>query len=486
MSGAAGRWLPRGLLRRLHGDERGTISLVTVLATMLLAMLLGQVINVTRQVDRKIRLQNAADAATVGGVSILARGMNHLAYTNQLLGETFAMTAIMREGRDHHSRTIIPDVLTAWNNAAGVLRNSPFQKFRDLGMAIPGRLPAEQATVDAYAAWVSAASATMLGTLEGILGAPGNDGSIPMFQRVLVQTTPAIAQRMTLELARRNSASNAVDGTADDGSKTFQAVLFRVDGQVVGEPTAPDRRFLPVVDPVIDQFPNQAGFRQLAVLQRESIAQRYLNNWNNTLMAGFDRYAKMSRYSSFWRGFTCGQLRYLLTVEYPGTNLPTLIRQPVTGNTINVPVPEEDFVFVGVASVPPLEGILPRLFRSPIESDTQAFSQSLMFIPARRLVYANFGPSDTTINLGGIPGTPVQEVIPGGGGPSGQTVVRERVPTDWTVLNQRWQAKLVPATAVRLADFLQSTAMTPDLFRPIRPPSLTGINDGDLQTVNTH
>ncbi|MCX7428053.1 MAG: pilus assembly protein TadG-related protein [Planctomycetia bacterium] len=71
-------------VRRLHRDERGTISIVSVFAVMFLAMLLGMVMNVGREVDDKVRMQNAADAAAYGGGVVLARGMNGLAFTNHL------------------------------------------------------------------------------------------------------------------------------------------------------------------------------------------------------------------------------------------------------------------------------------------------------------------------------------------------------------------------------------------------------------------
>ena len=60
----------------LHRDERGVISILTVFAMLMLTALLGMVMNVGRQVDGKIRMQNAADAAAYSGGVVLARGMN--------------------------------------------------------------------------------------------------------------------------------------------------------------------------------------------------------------------------------------------------------------------------------------------------------------------------------------------------------------------------------------------------------------------------
>ena len=69
------------------------MSIVSVFAVMFLVMLLGMVMNVGRQVDGKIRMQNAADAAAYSGGVVLARGMNTLAFTNHLLCDVFAVTA---------------------------------------------------------------------------------------------------------------------------------------------------------------------------------------------------------------------------------------------------------------------------------------------------------------------------------------------------------------------------------------------------------
>src|SRR6476620_1156987 len=124
------------ILHPLHADESGSISLATVFALLLLTMLLGMVINVGRQVDNKIKLQNAADAATYSGGVVLARGMNSLAYTNHMLTEVFALTAFMREARDRHSDQFVPTILAAWDSIAPVLGMSGFQKFDQLGPAI--------------------------------------------------------------------------------------------------------------------------------------------------------------------------------------------------------------------------------------------------------------------------------------------------------------------------------------------------------------
>ena len=89
----------------LHRDERGVISILSVFAVLILTALLGMVMNAGRQVDGKIRMQNAADAAAYSGATVIARAMNTLAFTNHLLCETFAMTAFLREANSRIDRS---------------------------------------------------------------------------------------------------------------------------------------------------------------------------------------------------------------------------------------------------------------------------------------------------------------------------------------------------------------------------------------------
>ncbi len=95
--GLVERNTPRGIVARLHRDDAGAISLLTVFTVLGFAMLLGMVINVGKSIDGKVRRQHAADAATYTGTVILARGMNCVAFANHMLCEVFAMTAYMRK-----------------------------------------------------------------------------------------------------------------------------------------------------------------------------------------------------------------------------------------------------------------------------------------------------------------------------------------------------------------------------------------------------
>ena len=73
------------LIGRIHHDQSGSISVVTVFAFIFLTMVLGMLMNVGRHADRKVKIQNAADAATMSGATVLARGMNTLVFTNHLI-----------------------------------------------------------------------------------------------------------------------------------------------------------------------------------------------------------------------------------------------------------------------------------------------------------------------------------------------------------------------------------------------------------------
>ena len=189
----------------LHRDERGSISLATVFALLLLTILLGMVLNVGRQVDNKVRMQNAADAATYSGGVVLARGMNTVAYSNHLLCEVFALTAILREGRDRHAEPLVPEILAAWEKIAPVLAGSKFEKFSKLGTAIPQKTPLEQEMVTAYSEWQAASSELILPVLEEIL----LNEVIPQFQREVVQAIPVMAQTATGRIAEQHSGRPA-------------------------------------------------------------------------------------------------------------------------------------------------------------------------------------------------------------------------------------------------------------------------------------
>jgi hypothetical protein len=140
------RWCRVALrrLRGVHGDERGTISILAVFALLMFTLLLAMIMNVAFHADDKVKMQNAADASAYTGGVMLARGMNAIAFSNHLLCDVFAMTAFLREGRDRNisensddgTESLSDAILDAWEEAGGQLSRSGFDKFAALGPAV--------------------------------------------------------------------------------------------------------------------------------------------------------------------------------------------------------------------------------------------------------------------------------------------------------------------------------------------------------------
>ncbi len=450
--------------RRLHRDESGAISMISVFAVILLTMLLGMVMNVGRHVDQKVKMQNAADASTMAGGLVIARSMNTLAFTNHLLFDVFALTAYMREARDRNSEQMVPDVLAAWRKTGEVFSAAEFQKFAALGDAIAEKVPREQEMVTSFSEWAAASSELMLPVLEEIL----SQELIPEFQRSLVKSTPQLAQLAAMEVAKAH-------GQANTPQIDLQAVIWRTLVDPVGGPSEDARRTLPVVDPALEQEADMADATDfdLAVEQRRRLSHHYLNDWNNVSMRVFDREAKMSRFSSIWRGFTCGNLERLLNDEFPSSNLPHVIRTRVDEMAETTAHLDQDFTFVGVVYGRHVNELSPGLFRNPAQGDATAFSQVLVFIPKPRLVKRWRRIDDappppqqapTSINLGGVPGQsvglplaqrPVAEPPTPDDDPEWEWfVTRQHTPTHWDLLNQYWTVKLVPASTPAVAQIL--------------------------------
>src|SRR5262245_21368032 len=194
------RCLRCGFLWRLHCDEGGTISILSVFAVLMLAMLLGMVMNVGREVNNKVQMQGAADAAAYSGAVVMSRGMNTLAFTNHLLCDVFALTAFMREARERHTEPLVPEILAAWDQAGKTLATSEFEKFKRLGPAIQQKVPNEQQMVSSYLAWATASSEAVLPMLEDVL----NRQLIREYQDTLMDHMPELAQAAANEAAIRH------------------------------------------------------------------------------------------------------------------------------------------------------------------------------------------------------------------------------------------------------------------------------------------
>ncbi|MCS7237387.1 MAG: pilus assembly protein TadG-related protein [Thermoguttaceae bacterium] len=466
-------------LRGLPADDRGVISVLTVFAILLLVMLLGYVMNVGRQVDSKIRLQNAADAAAFSGGVVLARAMNALAFTNHLLCEVFALTAFMREAYFRNSYEYFRpgnplyrdrSIFSAWDKAGELLSRAPIPKFSMLGRAIRQKVPLEKQLVDAYSAWAYAASIPILPTLEMILA----EELIPQYQQAVVAVFPEIAQVAAREIARQNSHPTARE-------EMMEAVLWRTDLQPVGGPAESYDRTLPVILPQEDTI----AFNT-ARLRRARLANHYLNYWNSVTLRFFDREAKMSQFAELWRSFTCGYLDQLLNSEYPDRNLPAVLR-PTTGSPQEL---EDDYTFVAIVYRPKLVDLAGSIFTNPLEGDSLAYAAVRLFVPQRRLVWWHTSGTPRE-DLGGIPGDIIiidPGTPPAPSGPGHWEVRREPgVSSAWDLFNQRWRVQLVPATCQNLATLLRTPPPLPSSWAgTVDVPSLPGVDTPELLHISPH
>ncbi|HTI50109.1 MAG TPA: pilus assembly protein TadG-related protein, partial [Planctomycetaceae bacterium] len=405
-------------LARLHRDERGTISILTVVTLIGLMMLLGLVVNVGRHIDDKVKMQNAADAATYSGGTVLARGMNSVAFTNHLLCDVFALTAFMREARDRNAEAMVPDILAAWSKIGPIFAESEFPKFAALGPAITKKVPLEQEAVHSYGEMSAAISELVLPVLEYVL----REQLIPEFQRSVVRSLPQLAQQTTNEVTRRHSLKQP--------KRPGLGMLWRTNALPVGYPDEndPQQRTLPAVDPtpgsnggqsdpVPDPHPdglagsdynrisNPQLYVELAVMDRDRYSKMYLEQWIADRMQFFATEAKMSQYINLFRVFTgvygppratCGQLGKLLYEEYPNSNLPHVIRltenmmtpDALRGSgdqpSINAYL-ERNFMFVGIVYRRQFAESFAGLFKNPLGSDPQTLTQVHLFIPQPRL-----------------------------------------------------------------------------------------------------
>lgn len=491
--GAPGRFS-----RRLHHDQEGTISIVSVFTLMLLAMILGMVINIGRQVDSKVKMQNAADAATYSGGLVLVRGMNTLVFTNKLMCDVFALTAILREAQQQNAASLVPPILAAWQGIGPALSQSQFPQIAALGPAVTQQVPMQQQLVQTFSQWWQAVSNMLLPTWEQILA----QEMIPTFQRALVQATPQLSQLAANEVARRHGL-----GSPERGS--MQAAMWRTNGNPIGgnEETSPLSRTLPVVDPEMDNLANQAQYLARAQQQRQTQCTAYLNQWNGALLTAFNQIGQMSQFATLWRGFTCGQLNQLLN-QYATSNLPFQIRadgSQVFGN----PDLELDYHFVGVCYWPALAETMPGLFTGPTNPGGQAGAAAAetcaavsMYIPRNRLVWQYINPQggggNNAIPIGGAPGDSVN--LPGtgnnnggGGGNNGVgtwVVGRQGHNTNWNLMNQHWTLKLVPAVSTNRTNMVAILQTAPPGFaagaQPVQVPSFGNFSQQEWNLLNNH
>lgn len=393
-------------LRRLHSDESGVISLLTVFVMLGCTWLLLLLLNSARQLDSKVRLQNAADAAGQSGVGVLARGMNAIAFANHLEADLLAGVAVFR-------------------GAQGTpLANSPLVQ-----MVLPFF---EQ-------------------ILQGQAGQLPPDRPIPAFRRDIVQQIPLLADQLTREVARANglwrgpSAANNPDGP--QGPLLVQ--LWTTSGRAVnsGWEDDPRTRTLPVIDASpsgvdVNYLVDPAGDLARARSERALLVAHYLQPWALDL-AGGDQVLANQLIARAQR-----PLRLLLDVQYSNTNLPLVLRAPSpSGGEL-----ERDLMFVAVSYRLHPGSSASRMFRNPnaLQAPAMAFAQVHLFLPKHRYTCCPWGEwhydprTDTSYFISYFDGWP----------------------GEWSASTQNWQAKLAPATSDAISSILSSRVPNSSLNPP--------------------
>ncbi len=501
---------------RVHRDERGAISLLSLFAVFMFTILLGQMMNIGRQMDDKLRMQNAADAAAYTGSVGVARGMNAVAFSNHLMCEVFALTAYMREARDRHSDQFVPEILAAWKQVGEQFASgAQTQKFQGMGQAIVDKVPIEQEMVDAFSEMAFHQSRVTLPVFEYLLIGPDGDvqqplpadpegGFIPRFQRAVVQNSPYLSYLAADDQVRRygQTTQNLHQ------NQPLRALFWRTNVQVAGLSSEldPQTRTIPAVDPS-PTGPDYGGQNSQCYLcisrtQRSQLAHMYLNNWISHWQGPYFEWdgsgprghetAKMSNYINLFRVFSCGQLESLLNDEYPDTNLPQVLREllpasiPDTCDSQCAPdnadpnlVIARDYQFVATAHWPQMSTMMPGLFANPMQRGQRTyavtFAQAEVYIPRARYACCPWSTPHTVFDP-----------------TANQWVTRyadhsDNWPQQWDLFNQNWTVRLVPAMSDSVPAILQTHPQNfvNGLLSNFEAPT-PGNSTQNFRLVNTH
>jgi len=393
----------------------------------------------------------------------------------------------MRESAARRSESLTPGILEAWLQVAPEFSQSGYPPFRQLGPAIARKVPLEQRLVLTYSDWAAASAEQILPMLEEILALE----LIPQYQRAVVEAFPDIAQAAAMEVTRRN-------GHPQNGRGEMLGVLWRTSAIPVGGEGEWYESTLPVVDPVWGNTYHQEHYVRTARRQRRDLATRYLRDWNREAMWVFDHEAKMSQFSTLWRGFTCGELNHLLEEEYPNRNLPFVIRTVLDSTDDASAHLDRHFTFIAVVywqqapefaiGWPWMRGV----FASPIDGDATAYAAVRVFVPRPRLIWHYRRPWQSRTPIGGVPGEfpdlPGAEPPGPIEGSDGDWVIsREAKPSHWDLLNQNWTCQLVPATDASLATILETVPPLAEADREIVLPTLTDrLTSEDIGRISPH
>lgn len=418
-SGWRGR-LAHGL--GLHRDEAGVISLLAVFILLGCTWLLLWLLNSAKQLDSKVRMQNAVDAAGQSGVSVLARGMNAVAFANQLEADLIAAVAVMQGARE-----------------------TPAASSPLIGVLLP----------------------LFQEILAGQSGQSPLDRPIPAFRSDVVRRIPSLADEVTRQVGRFNGFWNGPNTTDNpDGLQGPLLVqLWTTAGQPIGYASEDDplTRTLPLVDPCpagLDArfLPDIDQRFELARTTRARLVRHYVPMWALDI-AGGD-----SEVAGRLIGAAEVHLRELLNGIYHDSNLPMILRSTPPG----VQSLEFDTMFVAVAYRLHIRPTAPLMFQNPNAAlaPSMAFSQNALFLPRPRFTCCPWGETRTNPTTG-------EDFF---------VSYTDGWPNDWSANSQNWQAKLVPATSPLIGSILSSGPPQSGL----NPPQWGSMNPRDLDVLTHH
>lgn len=393
-------------VRQLHSDESGVISLLTVFIMLGCTWLLLWVLNSAKQLDSKVRMQNAADTAGQSGVGILARGMNAIAFANQLEADLLAAVAVMQatQGTPAASSPLVSLLLPV---------------FQEILAGQSGQLPSQR--------------------------------PIPAFRSDIVRRIPSLADEVSRNIGRANGLwSGPIAASTPDGP---QGPLFVQLWSTTGLPIGPGSEDDPYSRtlPVLDASPGGPDARFLfdgaqelnrARREREHLVRHYLFPWALDVAGGNQAAARLLI------GRAQRPLQLLLDGLYRDSNLPLVLRSPSAGRSEQ----ERDLMYVSVAYRLHPRPTAAKMFRNPNASHApaMAFGQVQLFLPRQRFVCCPW----TETHIDPRTGEPHTVVFTDGW------------PGEWSASTQNWQAKLVPATAPAMSAILSSRLPNGNLNQP--------------------
>jgi len=144
------------LLRRLHCDESGQIVPLFIFAALTLVFVVMLVLNTGRQIEQRIEVQNAADAAVITHASWIARSLNIISLNNTAITQAYA-TAVLA---------------TAWQQFKELMPGNAYERMALRSMRMIRGLESMNNRIVEEFPDFSAMVSTSLATRNGISDAP--------------------------------------------------------------------------------------------------------------------------------------------------------------------------------------------------------------------------------------------------------------------------------------------------------------------------